>query len=227
MPCRRGLFIILVAFIITLNLLPAWNIHIVPESWRKAFHFRYAWLVRETEYEIWSNTNRTPEQKKEEALALKKHFRPGDSIVAGKIGLLGYYSGLRVYDRNGLVDKRVWMRHSSRKLGTPGHDTKVSTDFFFPDDPTIVAHGRITGKTQHELLQKIKSQAHVWRNLAIWKRYVPALLPLKRSPDGSDNVLIVLRLIEGEPPHVKTLPRPERVAFQGSRLEPGLREVPG
>ena len=159
MPYRRGLFIILVAFIITLNLLPAWNIHIVPESWRKAFHFRYAWLVRETEHEIWSNTNRTPEQKKEEALALKKHFRPRDSIVAGKIRLLGYYSGLRVYDRNGLVDKRVWMRHSSRKLGTPGHDIKVSTDFFFPDDPTIVAHGRITGKTQHELLQKIKSQA--------------------------------------------------------------------
>ena len=44
---------------------------------------------------------------KEVALALRTHLEPEDSIVAGAIGRLGYYSGLKIYDRVGLVDRRV------------------------------------------------------------------------------------------------------------------------
>ena len=39
---------------------------------------------------------------------------------------------------------------------------------------------------------------------------------LKPSPDGSHNVLLILRLIE-EAPHIATLPRPERVATRKKR----------
>ena len=50
-----------------------------------------------------------------------------------------------------------------------------------------------------------------------WRRYVPEVLPLKPSPDGSPNALMVLRLIEGEKPSVATLPRAERVAVRKKR----------
>ena len=52
---------------------------------------------------------------------------------------------------------------------------------------------------------------------SLWKRYVPDILPLNPSPDGSPRVLLILRLIEGEPPHVATLPRAERVAIRKRR----------
>ena len=219
----RLVFMAVVITTITVGLLPAWNVHVVPDSVRRLFHFRYLSPFR-TEYE-WSRAK--PNfftDRKEEALALKAHFMPGDSIVLGKIGKIGYYSDLHIYDRTGLVDRRVAMRPRQRsQLRMPGHDSKVSTDFFFADEPTIVLHGRINGpppdqKTKNSLLRRVRMKAASWRTFSVWRRYVPEVLPLKPSPDGSPNVLMVLRLIEEEP-RVAILPRPERVATRTKRAE--------
>ena len=162
--------------------------------------------------------------RKEEALALKAYFTPGDSIVLGKIGLLGYYSDLHIYDRSGLVDRRVAMRPRTRNpLRMPGHDSKVSTDFFFADEPTVVLHERLDGpppsrkNPEYPLLRRIRMKAEPWRKLSVWRRYVPEVLPLEPSQQGSPNVLLVLRLIEGEEPYVATLPRAERAALRKKR----------
>ena len=59
------------------------------------------------------NMNRSREagvllkRKKRTAIVLKAHLKPGDSIVTGAIGSTGYYSGLKIYDTFGLVDRRV------------------------------------------------------------------------------------------------------------------------
>ena len=203
---------------ITMGLLPAWNVHLVPASVRRVFNFRFSWPYR-TEYEMWErNFINNFENKKEEALALKARFKPGDSIVAGGIGVRGYYSGMHVYDRYGLVDRRVAMLlRQPRHLASPGHDGKVYTDFFLADVPTVLIHGRMSGKANHILRRRIQEKAALWRTNVIWKRYVPEILPLKPSPDGSDNVLLVLRLIEGEEPYVATLPRAERAALRKKR----------
>ena len=46
-------------------------------------------------------------------------------------------------------------------------------------------------------------KAESWRKLSVWRRYVPEVLPLEPSQQGSPNVLMVLRLIEESPvsPH--------------------------
>ena len=49
---RRAAFFIAVGVVITINLLPAFDIHIVPESIRRAFHFRYN-IDYVTEFETW------------------------------------------------------------------------------------------------------------------------------------------------------------------------------
>ena len=202
---------------ITVGLLPAWNVHLVPDSVRRLFHFRYLSPFR-TEYEMWRVEPNFFTDRKEEALALKAHFTPGDSIVLGKIGLLGYYSDLHIYDRSGLVDRRVAMRPRTRNpLRMPGHDSKVSTDFFFADEPTVVLHERLDGpppsrkNPEYPLLRRIRMKAESWRKLSVWRRYVPEVLPLEPSQQGSPNVLMVLRLIE-EKPRIATLSNPQRRA---------------
>ena len=211
---------------IAVGLLPAWNVHPVPDSVRRPFHFRYSSsYLTLTEYETWLAESNLSTDRKEEALALKAHFTSGDSIVSGAIGVLGYYSDLHIYDRNGLVDRRVAMRPRQRsRLRSPGHDVNVSTDFFYADEPTIVLYERVDGpppsrkNPEYPLLRRVRMKAESLRkNLRlVRRRYVPEVLPLKPSPEGNPNVLMVLRLIEEEP-RVATLPRLERVAARKKR----------
>ncbi len=102
---KHLVFVVLVGSTIAVGLLPAWNVHLVPDSVRHAFHFRYDWEYKATEFELWREFRfRSVNQvDKEVALALRTHLEPEDSIVAGAIGRLGYYSGLEIYDRVGLV----------------------------------------------------------------------------------------------------------------------------
>ena len=210
---------------ITVGLLPAWNVHLVPESVRRVFHFRYFGCCGYlTEYDMWKSENdQAQEEDKEAALALEKRFKPGDSIVSGRIGALGYYSNLHVYDRFGLVDRRVAMLPSTL-VRSPGHDKKASLRFFYSDEPTILLSERIDGpppsrkNPEYPLIRRVRMKAEEWKEWyrPSWQRYVPEVLPLKPSPDGSPNVLMVWRLIEEEP-RVATLPRPERVATRKKR----------
>ena len=217
----------LVITTITVGLLPAWNVHLVPESVRKVFFFRhYSGGGFRTEYELWSMGAENLPLWKEIALTLKQHFEPEDSVVYGGIGTLGYYSGLHICDRFGLVDRRVAMREPEL-LRYPGHDIKVSVGFFLSHEPTILRLGRVDGpppdreNPEYPLARRIRLTAESWRQWGpgpIWRRYAPEILPLKPSPDGSRNALLILRLIE-EAPHISTLPRPERVATRKKRAK--------
>ena len=206
-------FAVVVAIVIAMGLLPAWNVHLVPDRWLRALDFRYGWSRYLTEYELWEVHARTVKNNKEEALALKARFKPGDSVVAGGIGVRGYYSGLHILDPHGLVNRHVAMAPKPKKLGTPGHDIGIKRDFFYSEVPTIINTHRIGGPP-YPLSPRIRRVAEYWRRGRLWRRYVPEVLPLKPSEDGSPNVLLVLRLIEGEPPAVASLPRPERVAIR-------------
>ena len=219
---------------ITVGLLPAWNLHLVPDSVRRLFHFRADWPYH-TEYELWEHTseNKSEDAEKGVAMALKARFKLGDSIATDGIGVLGYYSGLYIYDRYGLVDRYVAMRpRQSSQLDAPGHDTLAPIPFFFADEPTIIYYEKVGGpppsrkNPKYPLSRRITEKAESWKEgdwggsegyRQAWRRYVPEVLPLKPSPDGSPNALMVLRLIEGEKPSVATLPRAERVAVRKKR----------
>ena len=218
---KHFVFAVLVGFTIAVGLLPAWNVHLVPEYVRKTFHFRHYFVFR-TEYAFWNDAIENLTNWKEIALTFKRHFEPDDSLVSGAIGALGYYSDLHIYDRYGLVDRRVAMRERKR-LRSPGHDSKVLADFFLSHEPTILRFESVDGpppdreNPEYPLARRIRLGAEDWRQWGpIWRRYVPEILPLKPSPDSSRNALLILRLIE-EAPHIATLPRPERVATRKKR----------
>ena len=211
---------------ITVGLLPAWNVHLVPDSvLRQTFYFRYRW-PRRTEYEQLIYSDGHSHRNKEVALTLKQHFKPEDSIVSGAIGALGYYSGLHIYDQHGLVDRRVAMREIDELLA-PGHDTSINIDFFLHLEPTIIRFQVVDGtppdrkNPEYPLERRVREKADEFRrwgmpSLPIWRRYAPEVLPMKPLPNGSPKVLLILRLIE-EAPHIATLPRPERVVIRKKR----------
>lgn len=220
---RRCLFIVLVGTIITLNLLPAWDIHIVPESVRKLFNFRYDYRYS-TGLDMWESGRSRIQRKKEDALALKRRFTPEDTLVVGSIGVTGYYSGMSVYDAHGLVTRKVALREKGELL-SPGHDARVSREFFYPDEPTVTHFQRVDGppptrkNPEYPLSRRLRETADIWRYDppgTHWKRYVPEALPLPPSPDGTPNALLVWLLIEEEP-YIRTLPRRERERIRRKR----------
>ena len=231
---RRLGFAAVVTAVIGMGLVPAWNIHIVPESVRRLFHFRYN-IFYKNEYEALESHLNWIRRRKGIALALKKHLKPGDSIVDGGIGELGYYSGLKIYDTMGLVNRSVATRPAPTQLGSPGHDKRVDIRHFLPELPTVLFFAMFNSPTPSSqnppspLSRRIRTIAEEWREgyPLVWRRYVPEILPLKSSPDGSPRVLLIYRLIEGEPEYVKTLPRQERVAYRKKRARRAWAEFYG
>jgi len=123
--------------VIAIALLPAWDVHLVPQSVRERTHFRGRWKFR-SEREMWHHMSTNSRTWSEYGKTLKEHTRPGDSCVLVFIGAVGYYSELYIYDMAGLVMPDVARREVTGKDTTPGHDKQVPFHYFLKDNPTIL-----------------------------------------------------------------------------------------
>ncbi|MFT5052058.1 MAG: arabinofuranosyltransferase [Chlamydiales bacterium] len=128
----------LAATLACISLLPAFAIHPVPENVRQALRFRWNSDVFESEYTQWARMSGQAAEWRDLGIALRRHSKPGDSLVLGAVGAVGYYSGLFIYDRNGLVTREVAMRPASKGRKSPGHDKAVPPEFFIKDQPTFL-----------------------------------------------------------------------------------------
>jgi arabinofuranosyltransferase len=70
--------------------------------------------------------------------ALKVLAEPGDSIVMGAIGAVGWESELVVLDRNGLVDPEIARLPPSGEARSAGHDRRVPRAWFLEREPTFL-----------------------------------------------------------------------------------------
>lgn len=135
---RVGWRVPLLACILVLNLLPGLDLVLVPASWLKRFDFRLSHAMPPSEFQQWDGLVRDTSKLKALGLALKSMSRPGQSVVLGPIGYVGYYSELHVYDRFGLVNVEVAHRPRTQKRTLPGHDAGVPNDFFSKYEPTYL-----------------------------------------------------------------------------------------
>lgn len=97
--------------------------------WGKEYHTEYGfWRAMIERQEYWVDLGR----------ALAVHTTPDQSLVLGAIGAVGYYSGLIILDRHGLVDREVVRRWpvDPEELRLPGHDRKADYLFFADRNPT-------------------------------------------------------------------------------------------
>ena len=121
---------------------PAWNLHLTPRAWRTALDHRRFASGYQTEWERWERSRRNLAsfvgigKGLAQVTAQGRGVEASSGITLGAIGAVGYYSGLRVHDRNGLVDREV-AALPARPGAAPGHDRRVPRSFFLQRDPGV------------------------------------------------------------------------------------------
>lgn len=145
---------VLATLCIALSVAAAFDRGLFPESWLRRFHYR---VDRPFEREV--AFSRSMHRRAEEwsllGRALAHCARPGESIVLGGIGAVGYHSRLEIFDTYGLVSPEV-ARRGTRVEGTAGHDVRVDPDFFFDRRPTYM--GAYIARSDAGLLDGLPSR---------------------------------------------------------------------
>lgn len=160
--------------------------YLVPKSVRSEFHFRWntdKYIDPHEHYQVnvgntsyWTSLGRV----------LKRATRPGDSLVIGTIGAIGYYSDLHIYDTFGLVNRMGRELDIPRKRRSPGHDQHIPVKHFLQYDPTYLG-AKLVPRSQpdymlppqlrpnYEFADQIEIRLHPLNNdrrllrLGVWK----------------------------------------------------------
>ncbi|HMV67353.1 MAG TPA: hypothetical protein PKA64_10915, partial [Myxococcota bacterium] len=172
-----------------LGVQPLLNTSIVPVETLRAFRVRYNTRAFRTEYEQWTYMRGNARAWVALGEALHQLEEPGDSIVLGAIGAVGYHTELTVYDRFGLVSPEVLdAPEEDGKRRSPGHERAVPISFFLPHEPTVLrAELASPTLTDAALLRRTAE----WpRDLDIRTRWGPAAVPV--VVDGRPRLLLML-----------------------------------
>ncbi len=125
----------LAAVVVGLSLLPCFDLHLVPRPVLERFHFRLSNPQHQTEYETWRQMKQKTVKWTAEGKLLAATTRPGESIILGPIGAIGYYSNLQIHDTYGLTSRAVALKDRPPRRSSPGHDREVPAEFFFQFKP--------------------------------------------------------------------------------------------
>jgi arabinofuranosyltransferase len=120
---------------IALALLPSFDVHPIPAALREPFHFRWGNPEKLTEYQQWVTMKQRFATWELIARALALYTRPGESIVFGAVGVVGYRTELFIFDPYGLVSPEVARLSREPARESPGHDLRVEPGFFIEHDP--------------------------------------------------------------------------------------------
>jgi arylsulfatase A-like enzyme len=136
---RRAPVALLLAAAIALSLLPSYDVHLAPEALRERFHFRWRVEEHRSEHQQWEFQRQNTRRWTELGRALARHSEPGESLVCGAIGAVGYYSDLIIYDRKGIVNREVALEIEGNPRQSAGHEKHAPISFFEDKRPTYIA----------------------------------------------------------------------------------------
>jgi hypothetical protein len=124
---------------VALSLLTLSGVFLFPRSLLQRFHFRLGNPKVESEYEMWRGMKLRADSWVGHGKVLALVTRPGESMILGPIGAVGYYSELTLYDTYGLTDRHV-ATDVAPSASSPGHDMAVPPRYFFPRRPTYLGY---------------------------------------------------------------------------------------
>lgn len=191
---------------IALGILPIFDVNPVPLPVRESLEFRSFSVGYKSEWQRWQIGNRNLRNFSRIGRGLAQVAQPGDSITFGAIGAVGWYSGMHIYDRNGLVDHEVARRDASETTRSAGHDKRVPRAYFLDRKPTysqaMFVPGTLSGLDDkrfplilRDLTQKVFGTDP--GEQALKRHTLPALLPLRADVDIEEGtMLLVLRYTE-------------------------------
>ncbi len=200
-PAQRQAVVALGAVAVLVGALPAFDLHVVPEGVRGLMHFRLSDKDFYSEWGKWDNMVGNTEGFITRGRALAVVSEPGDAVVSGAVGALGYYSNLLVLDQYGLVTKEVAYRpmQEGPLTQSPGHDKKVDADFFVKYAPKYLFARAVQGRLA---AGRMKDTLEHWVvPETVMDRYVPDFVEVPvASVDERVFLLMVRRLRDGEDP---------------------------
>ncbi len=172
------------------NVLACFDLNVVPDSWRARFHFRQdrAW---QSELEMRAGMNQRAQEWSVLGRALGRVVEPGETMSAGAIGAMGYYSGLELYDEYGLVTPEVIAAAPPRERSSPGHDVRVDTTFFLDKHPTFAGALIAPSDSLSSYGLFANWESHPFRQLVDVERY--PLIDSDGGPDGWELRLLRYR----------------------------------
>jgi hypothetical protein len=184
-----------VAAVVAVGLLPALDVHLVPEAARAAVHYRRDDREFASEIGRWRLQRDIPLRQRELGLALRAwcdaEGLQGASVVAGAIGALGYFSGLHVYDQNGLVDPEVARRAPDAAAQMePGHDRKVAPTYFLPLEPTVLFVRMVRSDDDRDAARQLRRWADRLARSLPAEGYAPAV---GATADPRQHLFVVRR----------------------------------
>ncbi|MEN0067641.1 MAG: hypothetical protein AAGA48_36255 [Myxococcota bacterium] len=191
-PLRRAM----AQAFIALGALPIAGLHPIPDAWLKGLHFRHSDKEFMQEFERWANQRDNAIGFARRGRALKSIAKPGDSVVSGAVGAIGYVSGLEVLDQHGLVTKEVAYRPGpTGPLRTsPGHDKHVPASYFVKYAPRFLFSRTVSGPLA---AGKMKDTLIQWGvPPRVQDRYVPDYWEVTASNDDERTFLFAIRRCE-------------------------------
>jgi len=183
------------------SVLPAFDLLLVPRGLRESLYFR-SFTARgyETEQARMGSGLENARRYKALGLALAGIAEPGDSLVQGAIGAVGYYSGVTIHDRNGLVDRAV-AREGVSGVRSAGHDKLVPRVFFADREPTWF---EVRQAPPHPSAEQIRARAApVFRQFPEDRRLLELCEPQvievpARGPGGRPFSLLLFRRVDSK-----------------------------
>ena len=176
---------------VVLSTLGWFDLHAVPRPLREACFFRWSTDGYRTEHEQWRMMREQAQRWTLLGRALAAHTRPGEGLIHGTIGAVGYYSRLRIHDPYGLVNTEAFKPEDADApvRRSPGHHRRVPLGTFVTYEPEYL---------DAELVARDRADAGYPRWLRPGTEHgglaEPLLLPLDRvagAPPG-----LALRLIK-------------------------------
>ena len=181
----------LVAPTVLFNLLAASDNHALPEGLLRHFQFRTNVKTVRSEREGWDHMRANTQRWSLLGKELARLSDPGDSLVMGAVGSVGYFSSLHIFDRFGLVDSQV-ARQEALPSGqrSPGHDKLVPPSFFLNDKPTYLSAALIEMPAQKRTALKTFEE---WRAKSEYADYQGVLIDTaQRSIRGQKYAVLLL-----------------------------------
>lgn len=112
--------------------------HLVPHEVRERFHFRWSSPVYFSEHSRWVAMKESTASWTRMGKALRRRTQPGESLIIGTIGAVGFFSNLHIYDTFGLVNRETPKADVVRKRASAGHDRHIPIRHFLPMKPTYI-----------------------------------------------------------------------------------------
>lgn len=174
----------LIVGVFFLNVLPAFGMFPVSHSIRERLHFRLNKSVFFDEFRQYDFMVKNSRRWRRLGQELGKHVAEGDTLVAGAIGNVGYFSRVFIYDRFGLVTRIEQKPQVAEIKSSPGHDMVVGPQYFLNKNPTYL-YAKLRRVSTVSKIKRMKNA-----------RYAPVLHEVEPLPsDDEKRVLMLMKFM--------------------------------